>query len=622
MPAMATVGRRSPPSAVTSGPRLDRVLVASSVAVALFAVATRMHDVATWPAIRDWDASGHAVDVVDLLEGHLPDPRSWCGSHPPLYYAIGALLWQVLPESVPVHAMLRSVSVVAWIATVALVWRGLRRLGPGCDAAVVSALLLGVPGFAIAAGMMTNDALCTLLMTATLVRLLDVPGDTQPRHAAITGALAGLAAITKATGVAVVGMGALVYAWRSRREPSRGVRALVAFGLASAVMVAPHYVHLLSSVSGSPYDVLAARAGSREKEAIARVVEAVAPAGTSAWSYVSLQHSAMWGDPTAVLVRHDSRALWIGGWVVVGVAAVGAGRVVAGRDLARRAGVALVFGVLFAVALLPHVVSIPHIVLTKTNYLMPEALPLGILLVVGLSAFRGGFGTVLRAMLLALAVGGVAFTWYGGGGSGSVAVEPSTAPGSAAHVVARWFEERADDPIRAAERLSPDVYLASDLRLVRILGVPLADEPSSADDTRALELARGRVAWLELYNLIRWLQPTAAGLDVRVLDATERDDVAAVRVRVAARGTIAPPGTIGLWPFPEFEQRFTLRRAGDAWRITGVEQSGVVDENLVPAFVAWPTLGAIGRLRALGWRPDWAVPVAAGLARLAATPAP
>src|SRR5262245_59569640 len=115
-----------------------RALLWTSAAVALVAVATRVHAVVAFPALRDYDASGHAVNVVDLLEGHLPNPRSWCGSHPPLYYGIGAVLWMLLPESIPVHTTMRLISVAAFVATIALVWRTLRRLGYDVDAAVAA----------------------------------------------------------------------------------------------------------------------------------------------------------------------------------------------------------------------------------------------------------------------------------------------------------------------------------------------------------------------------------------------------------------------------------------------------------------------------------------------------
>ena len=47
----------------------ERAVIAASGAVALFAVAARFHDVAAYPALHDWDASGHAVNVLVMSPG-------------------------------------------------------------------------------------------------------------------------------------------------------------------------------------------------------------------------------------------------------------------------------------------------------------------------------------------------------------------------------------------------------------------------------------------------------------------------------------------------------------------------------------------------------------------------
>src|SRR4029450_1234364 len=93
----------------------ERSITALSAAVAIFAVATRVHDVTAFPALQDSAAPGPALNVVDLFEGHLPSLRSWSGSQPPLYHALGAALWTVLPEQVPVHLTLRLISVARWV---------------------------------------------------------------------------------------------------------------------------------------------------------------------------------------------------------------------------------------------------------------------------------------------------------------------------------------------------------------------------------------------------------------------------------------------------------------------------------------------------------------------------
>ena len=603
------------------------MLLAACAVIAVFAVGTRLHNVAAFPAMHDWDAGGHAVNVVDLLELHWPNPRSWCGSHPPLYYALSALLTILLPERVPMHVTMRLLSAAAWVATVALVWRSLRRLGNPIDAAVVAVLLLGVPGLTIASCMMTNDALCALFVTATLVRLLEAPPDRVPGafSVAVTGVLAGLAATTKATGVAAIGIAALFYLWRARHDWRAAIRSLVVLGLASAAIAGPHYVRLFVSLSGSAYDVLAVRAGSQEKEAIATVVHGIARAHTRFSSFAALFHTALWGDPTLVFfpegldARMLPRIVWTGGLIATAVALAGAVRMLVRREQLPMIGVVMVFGVSFVAALVPHAIDRPYIILTKTNYMLPEALPLGIVLAFGLAWVAGHARTAIRVVLLVLAAGGAMLTTYGWWSSASAAGRPigaEAAAGSPAQTIEHYFGLRARDPMRALRLLAPEVQLAHGIRLAPLLGLPpLAPESGlTPDDVRSLELARARVAWLELYNLIPWLQPITTALDIGTVEASERGDAADVRVRVGAWGSTPPPGgDIGLWPFPPFTVRFTLARAGGDWRITGVEEADVIGENTVPAFVAHPTWTGIEQLRAIGWQPPWARAVASVL---------
>src|SRR4029453_10199060 len=112
--------------------------------------------VTAFPARPNFAAPGHALNVVDLFEGHLPSLRSWSGSQPPLYHALGAALWIVLPEQVPVHVTLRLISVASWVTAVALVWRVLRRIGSEVDAAGVAALVLGAPGVLLGSFFLTH----------------------------------------------------------------------------------------------------------------------------------------------------------------------------------------------------------------------------------------------------------------------------------------------------------------------------------------------------------------------------------------------------------------------------------------------------------------------------------
>src|SRR5207244_4435567 len=90
---------------------------------------------------------------------------------------------------------------------------------------------------------------------------------------------------------------------------------------------------------------------------------------------------------------------------------------------------------------------------------------------------RGLWGSVLRVTLVAVAAGGVALTVYGWWDEPTPSprrpVEARVAsPSSAAAAVERYFEYRADDPVRALRLLAPEVHLAHGLTLVRLLGLP------------------------------------------------------------------------------------------------------------------------------------------------------
>lgn len=598
------------------GSGADRVLIATSAAVALVAVVTRVYNVSAYPAMWDWDAAGHAVNVVDLMEGHLPDPRSWCGSHPPLFYALSAALAGLLPTAIPIHVTMRLVSSASWIATVALVWRSLRRSGSAVDAAVVAALLLGIPGLTIASSMTTNDALCALFGTLALVRLMATPRDGSPtmRDVAVTGVLAALAAATKATGVAIIGIAALSYVWWWRHDAKRAVQALVVLGVVSVAIAGPHYVRLFWSISGSPYDILAVRAGSQEKETVATFVHAVARENMRSSSLWALFHAAIWADPTkAYLPIHVeslplARALWFGGLLVPAVFIAGVARMVLRRDLPPTFAAPLLFGAAFTAALVPHALDRPYIILTKTNYILPEALPLGIVLALGLEAIPGHGRTAVRTLLLALAAGGVALTIYGWWEPTPRLQSPTwrDPPSSPAlRAVERYFEYRLHDPIRAVQRLGSEVQLAHDLRVSHLLGLPSPPEATlaSASETSA-ELAQARVAWLEVPHLARWMLPILSAFDVHVLGLSEQDGAAIVRLRIGAVGETPPAGgEIGSWPFPPFDEELRLERPDGDWRITRLAETGDVDQNAVAVFSAHPTAARFDHLRALGWRP-------------------
>ena len=117
----------------------------ASAALIAAAIAGRIHNAIALPPLRDFDGAAHALYVFSLHQGALPDWRTWAGFHPPLFYAAGAALWSVLPESIPVHTGLRLLSGAAGLGAVAIAWRVLARCASVADAAVAAASLACVP---------------------------------------------------------------------------------------------------------------------------------------------------------------------------------------------------------------------------------------------------------------------------------------------------------------------------------------------------------------------------------------------------------------------------------------------------------------------------------------------
>ncbi|RIL04950.1 MAG: hypothetical protein DCC71_12095, partial [Proteobacteria bacterium] len=205
--------------------RAARGWTLAATALVAVACAARVHNAFAFPPLLDFDGPAHALYVYELYEGRLPDWRTWAGFHPPLAYALGAALWHVLPDAVPVHAALRLLSAAFGLGTAAIVWRVLRRFTSAADAAVVAACVATAPVFALASSMLGNELACAFFATAALARLLGAPDAPRAalRHAIATGLLAAAAALAKSTGLAVLAVVAATYALRVRRAGAGAV---------------------------------------------------------------------------------------------------------------------------------------------------------------------------------------------------------------------------------------------------------------------------------------------------------------------------------------------------------------------------------------------------------------
>lgn len=416
----------------------ERIWLAATALIVLAAVATRLHNAFAYPALRDFDGPGHALNVFALYEGRLPDPQTWSGFHPPLYYAIGAVIWHVLPGSVPVHAALRLLSLAAGLGIGAIVWRVLRPAAARSDAAAVVALVLCAPVMALATSMFGNETLCALLVTAALARSMELPLDSAAaiRRGAGSVALAALAALTKSTGLIAVGVVGLAVLWHVRSAGSRTItRAMLVLGATAGILLAPHYGRLvaegrpvLSVLSGGVAGAAASQMalqppGERHLADYASfpISTLVAPfkdAPGMVRSVPGLLYATMWADGQGDFLPVQSQR-------VIGAASIAAllgllPSLLALRGLVailrspvqrRRAASPLCFAALLCAAFLVQTWVVPRFSAVKASYLLSAALPVALALEAGLTHARRR--APLRVGLLATSAWATFLTWYG-----------------------------------------------------------------------------------------------------------------------------------------------------------------------------------------------------------------
>jgi hypothetical protein len=409
------------------------------------AALARFHNAFAYPPLYDFDGPGHALSVYALREGALPPVLSWAGFHPPLYHALGAGLWLLLPAAIPVHVQLRLLSAAAGLGAVIVAWWALACRAEGdaerADVASVTALALGVPVVAIASGMIGNETLCTLFTTALLAHLQrhsDGIAPAAPLRGALVSALLGAgAAASKATGLVVVGVASLTQLVRLRRTPRQACLAASLAGGLPLLVLLPLQARVLAAAAGSPLALVTGAALSAEMRA--EMAEQppgkrhlgdyfslplstfTAPVLTSPGlqrSVPGLLHASAWADghgqflPFGVpAVLRAEAALSVAGLLPAGLALLG------GVRLARQRGAggapALVFGALLILAFLRYAWVIPHYSAVKASYLLPALLAGLLLLTEGLGALPGRLRNIGRASCVALGWAGLALTWQG-----------------------------------------------------------------------------------------------------------------------------------------------------------------------------------------------------------------
>ena len=418
----------------------ERAWLVAAGAIALVATVARVHNAFAFTPLRDFDGPGHALNVFAFYQGQMPDPLSWSGFHPPLYYALGATLWHALPDSVPVHVALRLLSASAGFGAIAIAYCALRRFVPAADAAVVAAFVLCAPVMAIAMSMLGNETICALFATAALARLCAIPNEPARAlsHAWPTALLAALAALSKSTGLGVVPVVALAYFGACRRNRRTGMRAvLLCVGL-PALLVAPHYGRLaLASGSlraviggGAPSDaagseMAAQPPGERHLSDYLLVPSATffAPfveAPEMVRSVPGLLYATTWADAHGQFLPATARGVVTAaalcslfGLVPTALMVAGAIRIARNRRAYATAFGPMLFATLLVVALLVQTWVVPRYSAVKASYLLPALLPFALALAVGVSSTRGVLRGFVRVFLLLFSAFATVVTWYG-----------------------------------------------------------------------------------------------------------------------------------------------------------------------------------------------------------------
>lgn len=212
-----------------------RVAAAAFAAAAVLAGWMRVHNAFTYPADWGFDAAANWQYIVQVLRtGRLPPPDAgWSASDPPAYFFLAAALVRALPQRL-VAVPLLNVALGFGIAALAVAL--VRRLAPAdpVRAWLAGGLVLFLPAHAHMSAMVNEEmlaAFCTSLAVWAVART----EDPAPAHVVLAGVAAGLALLTKLSGLVVAAalVGALGTeaarrgAWRSAAARTATIGALV-----------------------------------------------------------------------------------------------------------------------------------------------------------------------------------------------------------------------------------------------------------------------------------------------------------------------------------------------------------------------------------------------------------
>jgi hypothetical protein len=288
--------------------------------------------------------------------------------------------------------------------------------------------------------MMGNETACAFFGTSALARTLAIPDDTRAaaRHGIATALLATAAALSKSTGLGVLGVVALVYGSRLRGARDTWARAAMTFVVLPLVLLAPHYGHLLA-VTGRPLSIIS---GGVPSDLVGGEMAAQPPGERHLAHYVSLPIAALTGPfrEAPGMVESVPGMLYASTWadahghfllvtspVVIAAAAVAAqlGLLPTGLALAgivriartpvlrARCAAPLLYGALLFAAFLVQTWVVPRYSAVKASYLLSALLLPALGLGVAITARGRVVRDALRGVLLAIAAYTTFLTWWG-----------------------------------------------------------------------------------------------------------------------------------------------------------------------------------------------------------------
>lgn len=240
----------------------SRVWAIAGAILALWAVGIRINNALFYPLHFGFDAPANWDYIARLLTSwNLPAPGDgWSTSHPPFFYYLSAGLGRAMQMGRPIQAgdvqsithAVRLASSAIGLGGIALALWWVRRADPSnrLRIMIASALLLFLPVHLYVSAMLGEEILSSTLMSAVLVGVaVDLQRGPERRLSLVAvagfGAMAGLAFLTKLTGLlVVVAVGVAYLANGVQRRDLREVlpRAMV-FGAVAISLGGWPYLH-------------------------------------------------------------------------------------------------------------------------------------------------------------------------------------------------------------------------------------------------------------------------------------------------------------------------------------------------------------------------------------------